>query len=114
MSAIASALENLVNAALTVERQFGPRTRRTWAGQSRVHVEVREGRATERAALARCLEADVMTLPGVLSVRFIAAIGRVVVELDAGGPALEDIVAAVERAEQSAGLEKARFRETGW
>jgi cation-transporting ATPase I len=114
MSVLKSALRGVFSAANAVERQFGPRTRRSWLGKQRAHVQVREARGSERTALARALAADVGSLPGVRSVRLNGATGRAVVELDAGGPALEDIVAAVQQAEQSAGLGRAGFRDTAW
>jgi cation-transporting P-type ATPase I len=100
--------------AESLERQLGPRRRRAWTGGARAHVELREARGSERAVLERCLDADVGALRGVRAVRMSAATARAVVEIDAGGPELETIVAAVERAEQAAGIGRARFRETTW
>ena len=97
-----------------VRRQFAPRGRRAWFGTTRAHVELRDVRGPERAVLERSVREDVGSLTGVRSVRFNAATGRVVVEVDAGGPALDEIVAAVERAEATAGFDKARFRDTEW
>jgi cation-transporting ATPase I len=114
MSAVRTAYNGLVAAARTVERQFGPRTRRAWMGNARAHVEVRETRGSERAALERCLTEDVGALPGVVSVRLNPATGRAVVQVDAGGPELETIVAGVERAEAAAGLGQGRFNATNW
>ncbi len=113
-SALVGAVGALRAAAASVERQLGPRRRRAWQGDARAHVELRETRGAERAVLERCLEADVAVLPGVRAVRMSHAMGRAVVELDAGGPELATIIDAVERAEAAAGLAHARFRDTSW
>lgn len=113
-AALFGAVDALRSAAESVGRQLGPHRRRAWQGKSRAHVEVRETRGSERALLERCLDEDVGTLAGVRAVRLSHATGRAVVETDAGGPELETIVAAVERAEATAGLERARFRDTIW
>jgi cation-transporting ATPase I len=113
-SVLVGALGGLRTAAHTVAREFGPRTRRAWMGGSRAHVELRETRGSERAVLERCLQADVGALTGVKTVRMNVATGRAVVHVDAGAPLLEDIIAAVERAELAAGLGHARFRESMW
>jgi cation-transporting ATPase I len=114
MPVFADALSKVRAGIAGVRRQFAPRGRRAWLGTTRAHVELRDVRGTERAMLERSVAEDVGALTGVRSVRFNAATGRVVVEVDAGGPALEEIVAAVERAEATAGFDKARFRDTEW
>jgi cation-transporting ATPase I len=113
-SALFGALGGLRVAAKTVAREFAPRQRRAWMGGARAHVELRETRGSERAVLERCLQAEVGALTGVKAVRMNVATGRAVVHVDAGGPALADIVTAVEHAEQTAGLGHARLRETTW
>jgi cation-transporting ATPase I len=113
-SSLSAALGGLGAAARTVAREFGPRTRRAWMGGPRAHVELRETRGSERGVLERCLETDVGALRGVKAVRLNHATGRAVVHVDAGGPTLDDIVAAVERAEEAAGLGQAHLRESMW
>jgi len=113
-SALSGAVGALRTISESVERQLGPRRRRAWRGEARAHVELREARGAERAVLERCLEADVGSLTGVRAVRMSHAMGRVVVEVDAGGPELTTIIDAVERAEAAAGLGRARFRDTTW
>ena len=113
-TAFFGAVGGLRAAARTVKREFGQRPRRAWAGGGRAHVEVRETHGSERAVLERCLQAEVAALAGVKAVRLNVALGRAVVHVDAGGPALDDIVAAVEHAEAAAGLGRARLRDTSW
>ncbi|HEV8549355.1 MAG TPA: hypothetical protein VGQ57_10010, partial [Polyangiaceae bacterium] len=97
-----------------VRRQFSARSRRAWRGGTRAHVELKRVASSERERLERSVAEDVGALTGVRAVRFNPATGRVVAELDAGGPELEEIVAAVERGEASAGFAGARFHETQW
>ncbi|HTQ04804.1 MAG TPA: cation-transporting P-type ATPase [Polyangiaceae bacterium] len=113
-STLFGAVGALRAATASVQRQLGPRRRRAWQGKTRAHVELRETRGSERAVLERCLDADVGSLPGVRAVRLSHATGRAVVEVDAGGPELDTIVAAVDRAEAAAGLGRARLRESTW
>jgi len=114
MAALSDAFSKVRAGVAGVRRQFAPRARRSWLGATRAHVELRDVRGAERAALERSVGQDVGALTGVRAVRFNAATGRVVVDIDAGGPSLDEIVAAVEQGEASAGFSAARFRDTAW
>jgi len=114
MAAFSDAVSKVRAGLAGVRRQFAPRTRRSWLGETRAHIELRDVRGAERAVLQRSVAEDVGALTGVRSVRFNAATGRVVVDLDAGGPSLDELVTAVEQAEASAGFAAARFRDTEW
>lgn len=112
--AFRNAFAKVVAGATSVKRQFSRRQRRSWAGTSRVHVELCDVKGPERASLERIVAEDLKALTGVRQVRFNHATGRVVVDFDAGGPSVDDIIAAVEHAEETAGFRGARFRDTEW
>ncbi|HVR20291.1 MAG TPA: hypothetical protein VMS65_11360, partial [Polyangiaceae bacterium] len=104
----------LGRAARTVDKLFGPRQRRSFLGKERAHVEMRELRGDELAAFAGAVESELGGVDGVKRVALYAALGRVVVDLEPGRGSLEAVVLAVERAEVSAGVASAAFRDTNW
>jgi cation-transporting ATPase I len=104
----------LASAVRTVDKLFGPRTRRSYLGRDRVHVEMRDVRGEELQAFARAAELELANVEGVRSVAVLAALGRVVVELEPGRGSLESVTEGIARAEESAGVQRASFRDTVW
>ncbi|HEX6278102.1 MAG TPA: HAD-IC family P-type ATPase [Polyangiaceae bacterium] len=107
-------LRRLGHAVRTVDKLFGPRTRRAWLGRDRAHVEIRELRGEELAVFARAVESELGATAGVKRAAVYAPLARVVAELEPGAGSLEAVVAAVERAEAAAGVARASFRDTTW
>src|SRR5688572_17723661 len=106
--------ERLGRALRTADKLFGPRTRRTWLGDERAHVEMRDLRGDELEAFARAVRGELESVEGVTRVTVHAPLGRVVVDLEAGRGSLEALVHAIERAEESAGVGRAAVRDTPW
>jgi cation-transporting ATPase I len=106
--------ERLGRAVRTANKLFGARTRRAWLGDARAHVEMRDLRGDELEAFARCVKGELESVEGVTRVTVHAPLGRVVADLEAGRGSLEAVVSAVERAEESAGVARAAFRDTSW
>jgi cation-transporting ATPase I len=104
----------LGHAVRTVDKLFGPRTRRAWLGTHRAHVEIRELRGEELAAFARAVESELAATPGVKRAAVHAPLARVVADLEPGRGSLEAVIAAVERAEEATGVARASFRDTAW
>jgi cation-transporting ATPase I len=98
----------------TAQKLFSARTRRSWLGRTRAHVEFRDVRGSELAAFTRCLESELRGVEGVLSFQLSAATQRVVIEIEEGRFELEDLVAHVTRAEVAAGVAAQPFREGEW
>ena len=109
-----SAAARARNAARIARKLFGPRTRRAFLGRTRAHVEYRDVRGGELAALVRALDAEFADVEGVRWARLSPPLQRVVVEIEDGRVDLAEIVERVERAELAAGVAKAAFRDTGW
>ncbi|HEX6766764.1 MAG TPA: HAD-IC family P-type ATPase [Polyangiaceae bacterium] len=101
-------------AVRTIDKLFGPRTRRTWLGRDRAHVEIRELRGEELESFARASVTELESVEGVTRVALHAALGRIVVDLEPGKGSLEAVVAGVERAEAATGVQNAPFRDTTW
>jgi cation-transporting P-type ATPase I len=104
----------LASAVRTVDKLFGSRTRRAWLGRDRAHVEMRDLRGEELEAFAKAVVSELENVEGVRRVDVHAALGRVVAELEPGQGSLEAVVKGVERAEESAGVARATFRDNSW
>ncbi len=107
-------LGRLAQAARTVDKLFGPRTRRAWLAHDRAHVEIRDIRGEEHEAFVRAVTSELESAPGVRRVAVYPPLARVVVELEPGKCSLEEVVQCVERAEEAAGVARATFRDTLW
>jgi cation-transporting ATPase I len=106
--------ERVAGAIRTVDKLFAPRARRAWLGKDRAHVEMRDLRGDELEAFARAVASELESVEDVARVTVHAALGRVVVDLEPGRGSLEAVVVGVERAEESAGVARAVFRDTLW
>lgn len=103
----------LKSAVTTVVKLFGPRRRRTYLGEGRAHIEIRELAPSELSVFTKAVKRE-LDLPGVAWVDVNATLSRVIVAINPSGPDLPTLIAAVERAELAAGVHNARFREGGW
>ncbi|HEY2665196.1 MAG TPA: hypothetical protein VGK51_00005, partial [Actinomycetota bacterium] len=87
----------------------GRRSRRTWVGNGRAHIEVRGLSGPRADEVAAKLKARLERLRGVHWAEVNVALGRVVVAIDSEEPDVGDLVEAVEAVEEALGVHKERF-----
>ncbi|MFO0567262.1 MAG: HAD-IC family P-type ATPase [Polyangiaceae bacterium] len=101
----------LKNVIAGITETFGARTRRTWMGQTRAHIELREMSGDELVRFAKALQESAGRIPHVKWVEVNPHSRRAVIEIERGTHELHELVELVEAAEQAAGVEKAPFSE---
>lgn len=94
-----------------ITETFGARKRRSWMGQTRAHVELRDMSSDELARFASALREAAARMAQVKWVEVNPHTRRAVIEIERGAHELDELVELVEAAEQSAGVEKAAFAE---
>jgi cation-transporting ATPase I len=87
----------------------GRRSRRTWVGNGRAHIEVRGLRGPHSEEVAAKVKERLERLRGVHWAEVNVALGRVIVAVDGDEPDVGDLVEAVEAVEAALGLHKERF-----
>jgi len=97
-----------------VRRLFAERSRRTWLGRTRAHIEFRELTATELSTFARQVELGFKELSRLLWVEVNPHSRRVIVSFEEGAYSLAELVAVVESAERATGVHEAAFRDEIW
>lgn len=95
-----------------ITETFGPRKRRSWMGQTRAHIELRDLSSDELGRFAAALREAAARSPRIKWVEVNPHTRRAVIEIERGAHELEELVELVEAAEQSAGVEKAAFSES--
>lgn len=95
-------------AAATAGRQH----RRWWIGADRAHIEVRGVHRPGSEAVARAVEQALRRLQGVQWAEVNAVTARVVVAFDGDPPDVDDLVEAIEGAEEAHGVGEERFPHT--
>lgn len=95
-----------------ITETFGPRKRRSWMGQTRAHVELRDLSSDELGRFSTALREAAARLPRIKWVEINPHTRRAVIEIERGAHELEELVELVHAAEQSAGVEKAAFSES--
>lgn len=104
--AVGAAVASVVGPALKI---VGHRTRRAWGADGRAHVEVRRVEANRLPELGRAVERTVEAVPGVAWAELNPYTRRVIVAYDERQVSLDDLVAAVQRAEEAADAGLAPF-----
>ena len=112
-SALTAAVTAPASAVLSGARRLGGmrtpaaglRTRRSWVGNGRAHVEVRGLHGSRRDEVRRLLHDRLRDHPAVTDVQVIDALGRVVLGLAEAEPDIAGLAAVVEAVETEAGVE---------
>ncbi len=103
---------SLASVLEAVRESFGPRQRRTWMGQTRAHVELRDLSGDELERFASALRQAAEHRAQVKWVEVNPHTRRAVIEIERGAYTLGELVELVEAAEKSVGVDKAAFSET--
>ncbi|HET7542452.1 MAG TPA: cation-transporting P-type ATPase [Polyangiaceae bacterium] len=98
----------------SLKKLFSERSRRTWIGRTRAHIEFRELSALELATFKRQAELGFKALSRVEWVELNPHTRRVVVSFEQDAYGIAELTEVVAEAERSAGLERAPFRDEIW
>ncbi|MEP7049126.1 MAG: HAD-IC family P-type ATPase [Pseudomonadota bacterium] len=93
---------------------FSGRSRRSWLGNTRAHIEFRELSPSELLTFARQTELGFRALPRVQWVECNPHSRRVVVCFEEGAYALPELIEVVAQAERMSGFAEAPFRDEVW
>jgi len=98
----------------SLRKLFSQRSRRSWIGRTRAHIEFRELPATELAAFARQTQLGFKAMPRVEWVELNPHSRRIVVSFEPEAYTLEELLDVVSQAERTAGVHQAPFRDEIW
>jgi hypothetical protein len=98
----------------TLKKLFAERSRRTWLGKTRAHIEFRELTPTELSAFARQVELGYKALSRVQWVEINPHSRRVIVSFEEDAYTLDELTCVVCVAERAAGVHEAEFRDEIW
>jgi cation-transporting ATPase I len=98
----------------SLRRLFSERSRRTWVGRTRAHLEFRDLSPAELTLFARQVELEFKTLSRVEWVELNPHSRRIVVSFEEDAYRLEELVEIVQQAERTLGLHEAVFRDEIW
>ncbi|HEY3666298.1 MAG TPA: hypothetical protein VGL19_09870, partial [Polyangiaceae bacterium] len=98
----------------SLRRLFSERSRRSWIGRSRAHIEFREVSPSELLAFARQVELGFKLLSRVQWVELNPHSRRVVVCFEDDAYTLPELIDVVDTAERTSGLHEAPFRDETW
>lgn len=98
----------------SLKKLFSERSRRTWIGQTRAHVEFRELSPVELSTFKRQVELGFKSLSRVEWVELNPHTRRIVVSFEQSAYGIEELTSVVAEAERAAGLEHAPFRDEIW
>jgi cation-transporting ATPase I len=98
----------------SLRRLFSERSRRSWIGRTRAHIEFRELSQGELLTFTRQAELGFKSLARVQWVELNPHARRVVVSFEEGAYALDKLIEVVETAERTAGVFQAPFRDETW
>jgi cation-transporting ATPase I len=98
----------------TLRKIFAERSRRTWLGKTRAHIEFRELTPAELTAFARQVELGFKGLSRVEWVEVNPHSRRVLVSFEEDAYTLEELVEVVLVAERASGVHEAEFRDELW
>jgi cation-transporting ATPase I len=98
----------------SLRKLFSERSRRSWLGRTRAHLEFRELSPSELSTFASQVQLGFKTLPCVQWVELNPHSRRVVVSFEEGACDLAQLLEVVETAERTAGVFEAPFRDEVW
>ena len=98
----------------SLRKLFSERSRRSWLGRTRAHIEFRELSPSELGTFARQTELGFKALSRVQWVELNPHSRRVVVSFEEDAYALPELVEVVAEAERIAGFAEAPFRDEVW
>ncbi|HEX3852386.1 MAG TPA: hypothetical protein VHW01_15560, partial [Polyangiaceae bacterium] len=98
----------------SLRKLFSERSRRSWIGRTRAHIEFRELSPSELGTFARQVELGFKLLSRVQWVELNPHSRRVVVSFEDDAYTLPELVEVVDIAERTAGLHDAPFRDEVW
>ncbi len=98
----------------SLRRLLSERSRRSWIGRTRAHIEFRELSASELATFARQTELGFKLLTRVEWVEINPHSRRVIVSFEPDAFTLPELVEVVEAAERIADVQEAPFRDEPW
>jgi len=98
----------------SLRRLFSERSRRSWIGRTRAHIEFRELSPSELRTFARQVELGFKLLSRVQWVELNPHSRRVVVSFEDDAYTLPELLEVVDTAERTAGLHDAPFRDEVW
>ncbi len=105
---------SLADAFFTVRKLLSPRSRRSWLGRTRAHIELRDLSASELSTFAERVRPALLALVRVHGVEINAPLRRVIVAFDDDSYSLSELLVVVEQAERAAGVDNAAFRDEEW
>jgi cation-transporting ATPase I len=98
----------------SLRKLFSERSRRSWIGRTRAHIEFRELSPSELGTFARQVALGFKLLSRVQWVELNPHSRRVVVSFEDDAYTLPELIEVVDTAERSAGLHDAPFRDEVW
>ncbi len=98
----------------SLRKLFSERSRRSWLGRTRAHIEFRELSPSELVTFARQTELGFKALSRVQWVELNPHSRRVIVSFEEDAYALSELVEVVEQAERISGFAEAPFRDDVW
>lgn len=104
----------LKRALETLRKLSSTRTRRSYLGRTRAHIELRALSQSEYRALGEALDRGFRELLRVRWVEVYPEVRRVVVTFDDDAYTLEELLSVVELAERTIGVYDAPFHEAAW
>src|SRR5450755_504662 len=98
----------------TLHRLFAERSRRSWLGTTRAHIEFRELTPAELTAFARQAELGFKALSRVEWVEVNPHSRRLIVSFEKDAYSIDELIEVVEQAERAAAVHEAEFRDEIW
>ncbi|HKY36413.1 MAG TPA: HAD-IC family P-type ATPase [Polyangiaceae bacterium] len=105
---------SVTSAFFTLRKLFSPRARRSWIGRSRAHIELRDVSQSELTLFTERLQQALSALVRVRGLQINAPLRRLIISFDDDAYELSELLAVVEQAERTAGIENARFKDEMW
>src|SRR5258708_3510035 len=98
----------------SLRKLFSERSRRSWIGRTRAHIEFRDLSPSELGTFTRQTELGFKALPRVEWVELNPHSRRIVVSFEEGAYELDALIEVVVQAERSLGVHEASFRDETW
>src|SRR6478735_6728331 len=98
----------------SLKKLFSERSRRTWIGRTRAHIEFRELTPVELASFKNQVELGFKSLSRVEWVELNPHTRRIVISFEEDAYGIAELTEVVAEAERAAGLQHAQFRDEIW